>query len=116
MKSRKTLKAVKFMNYILNVIEDVGAENIKSAIGDSTSNNRTLTVNQVLRFLKLSRTGTNRRRAASKLSSLRTRLSSSLRTNRRIIAGGNRRTDAYDISELLEVVVNNPQVAAASLR
>lgn len=88
----------KFVKFIHNLIDKVGADTIKESIGDSTNNNRTLTISQVSRYLKRSRYK-HRRSAATRLLNLKNNLSAQLASRR-----SSGRTDAYDILELSKVV------------
>ena len=90
------------------LILEIGRDNIKRYIGDSTDNNRALTVNQLLRFLD----ETNR---DPKLKSFKTTKKNSLRrrvaalfydSSVRILLHKTRanRTDAFDVREFFRIL------------
>ena len=90
-------KYKQFLETILDVLEQYSTEEVKLLIGDSINNNRTLTVNQVIRFLKLTK-------GKKKFSGQVQRVYSVLRpymNNSRIAS--NNRTDAFDINEFVNV-------------
>lgn len=87
-----------FFNNLITVLNRYDNDDIKTAIGDSTNNNRTVTVNQVIRFL-----GTRRNAG---LKSLGEDLSFAYDTLREDIAEArttNNRSDAFDINEFINV-------------
>ena len=96
-------KYINFFNELTTAVNSLDAREVKLAIGDSTNNNRTLTVKQVVRFLTSNR---NRRLK---------RLGNSLLAVNNIIGNdvfnsrNNNRTDALDINEFInfytEVVI-----------
>jgi hypothetical protein len=77
----------------LNVIKNI----VKEVIGDSTENNRTLTVNQVIRYLEANqiRGGT---RKAVRLRNVYSVLRDNILEDRQL---STKRTDAIDINELV---------------
>ena len=91
-------KTISFLNRLVTTLNTVDTDTLKSSIGDSTNNNRTVTVNQAIRFF----TRSGKRRLAS---NLRTVYSSrQVRSLIRAIRATSRRTDAVDINELLSAV------------
>lgn len=70
---------------------------IKAVLGDSTTNNRTLTVNQVIRYLRL----TKRKTLANRLETVSEILKPVVLARREIRSS--LRTDAVDINELVTV-------------
>ena len=80
------------LNSTLNSLDPI---EVKLALGDSINNNRTLTVNQVIRFL--TQAGTRRQvKLGNNLLNIFSILKDDIRANR-----GNLRTDALDINEFL---------------
>jgi len=81
-----------FLNSVISVVEEVGTETIKESIGDSTRNNRVVTVNQLIRYLSGS-SSRSRRTLGRKLAVVY----GSVRPNVRFAI--NNRTDAIDLTE-----------------
>lgn len=101
-------KAEQFYETLTNVLGDYNPETIKTFLNDSTFNNRTVSVNQVIRFLRYQNSRSLRSLAIdlqTTYDSLRWKL-----TQRRSILN-KRRTDAVDINEFvrlyaIECIVN----------
>ena len=90
-------KVESFVNRLTLVLEIHNRDSIKSIIGDSTNNNRTLTVNQVIRFLNKN----GYRKLAAEINALYFRLNNEIRDFRNTTSS---RTDAIDVNEFLTVV------------
>jgi len=75
--------------------QTVIGRSIKRNVGDSTNNNRTITVNQAIRYFK----NTGRHDSAFKLEAVKNILEQAALTQRR--KRGTNRTDALDLSELV---------------
>lgn len=90
----KTKVAV-FLNNLRDIIKTLDTTEVKDTIGDSINNNRTLTVNQVIRYLVTRRN--------PKLKALGTQLSAVYYTigKSALEMRYNNRTDALDINELI---------------
>jgi len=88
-------KYVNFFERLNLVVSSLDRNQVKTFIGDSVNNNRTLTIGQVVRFLTNSKAKdfTN---LGKSLSSLNNLLGSSIKNTR-----NNYRTDALDINEFL---------------
>lgn len=88
-----------FFDNLVNVVDGLDTSSVKSVIGDSINNNRTLSVNQVIRYLE------TRRSTASK--TLAAQLSAAYDVLRPIILkhreSRNNRQDAIDIYEFIDV-------------
>lgn len=102
-----------FVAQIESVLTTFGRNDIKAAIGDSVANNRTVTINQLIRFL-----GTRRKPA---FRALGTQLAAvyGLPTVSGLLTGnrsGLARTDAFDINELLYVINNQTSAKRAVSR
>lgn len=105
-------KYVMFVENIENVLNTFDRDFIKSAIGDSINNNRTLTVSQVIRFLSTRRNSTLK----SLADQLEAVYGSSVVHNSLLRARANTfRTDAIDINELLNAVSVNSRSVSRSL-
>lgn len=94
MRTNKCTQFVNDLNYVLNIYN---RNYVKSFIGDSTNNNRTLTVNQVVRFLN----ATGRYTLAATLTAVSKRLTDDINASR--YYSDINRTDAVDINEFLNV-------------
>jgi len=97
-------KYVNFFQQLSTVVGSLDPVEVKLTIGDSINNNRTLTINQVARFL----TGSRNRRfklLGNSLLAVKGILNEDLINSR-----NNNRTDALDINEFLnfygETVIN----------
>ena len=90
----------------------ITTDSVKEFIGDSTNNNRTLTVNQTIRYLS-NQNVPYAQDVGDKLRICRKLLVPYVRTLREL--KGNTRTDAMDISEMMELVklVRNTDVTLA---
>lgn len=91
-------KVQRLVTSIERVVSVVGNEAIKAEVGDSVSNNRTVTVGQLLRFLNNS--ASNRRKglgAKVELVYTNRRIRNLLKATRK----ASQRTDAIDVNELL---------------
>jgi len=89
-----------FVNNVSTVVSTVGNNSIKGYIGDSTNNHRTVTVNQLVRFLVES-DNKYYRRLGYRLQSVYGALRASNRIRR-----STGRTDAVDINELIRNLEN----------
>jgi hypothetical protein len=78
-------------------LNEEGAQNVKALLGDSTDNNRVLSVNQVLRYLNLS----GYQSTAGRLNAVYLKVRSDIRAE-----FGSARTDAIDWNEFVEFVNN----------
>ena len=88
-----------FVNRLVDIINEQDRNTVKSVIGDSTLNNRTLTVTQFVRYLN----ATGRYNTAFNVTKVYGVL------NKRLVAQRDRRnfrTDAFDINELLTVLTS----------
>lgn len=94
-----TARINRLVNEVVTIVNTVTTEGVQSAIGDSVDNNRTVSVNQTIRFLRQSLTNwplsADLRRVYNDL-----REQGTFRKLRR----NNNRTDAIDLNELLTVV------------
>jgi len=95
-----------FFNNLISVLNRYDTDDIKLAIGDSTNNHRTVTVNQVIRFLSLSKNP-----AILELSTDLAEAYEALQEDLVFIRNSNNnRSDAYDINEFIDtfaaVVIN----------
>lgn len=88
-----------FVNRLVDILGDTDRTTVKSLIGDSTANNRTITVNQLVRYLEV----TGYYTTASNVRKLQRNLSGRLNSYR---TRNNNRTDAFDVNELLTVLTN----------
>jgi hypothetical protein len=88
----------------------IGAEKIKATVGDSVTNNRTLTVNQMVRYLNRKNSSTNQRAVGQALRSVYKMpvVREQLRYNRE----NNCRTDSYDLNELCTALFEVRHTAA----
>lgn len=91
-----------FVTRLNNVVANLDRDTVKAAIGDSVTNNRTLTVGQVVRFLT-TRRRRNLRQLGNHLESVRNAISFRAQSAR--IDRGSNRTDAIDIYEFIDAVV-----------
>lgn len=98
LKEKKMNKVQKLVNSIQRVITNVGNSGIKSEVGDSVSNNRTVTVGQLVRFLNNSASG-RRRGLGNQVSTVYA--SRSVKSLIRAARSTSNRTDAVDATELL---------------
>lgn len=91
-----------FRTNLLTVLESLDTTTVKLAIGDSPNNNRSLTVNQLIRYLST--------RRASEIRQLGNYLTLLYNEDVRLILANNRynaglvRDDAFDVSELTKVL------------
>lgn len=81
---------------VSNIVENDGVEEIKSYIGDSTSNNRSLSVRQLIRYFQ----ATNDQITAQNLEIAYSVL------RRTILRRRNARTDAVDLSEFFQAATS----------
>lgn len=109
-------KTTNFVNAVTNTVNNLNTVAVKESLGDSTNNNRTLSVRQLIRFLSATR-GRNagRNRAlASDIETVYNRLRSEITYVRSLT---NSRTDAVDIQEFiteLDYLVSVGRTAALS--
>lgn len=94
----------RFFEELTEVVSDLDKTEVKRKIGDSTSNNRTLTVNQVIRFLTSS-PNYKTRKLGRQLSEVRGLLSSRIAEYRRSL--GLVRNDSFEISEIIKLLEND---------
>lgn len=87
-------KVAKFRSDMRNT---ANSKSVKEVIGDSTDNNRTVTVNQVIRYL----TQTGQRTVATRLVTAYNILRPTIQEQR--LADGIVRTDAIDLDEFVRV-------------
>ena len=92
-----TAKYKLFFNNLITVLNRYDNADIKSAIGDSTNNNRTATVSQVIRFLS-SRRNTDLKALGYDLSVAY----EAVRDDLTDIRSSTNRTDAFDINEFID--------------
>ena len=85
-----------FFNNLVDVLDTVSINELKSIIGDSTNNHRIPTIRQVIRFLD----ATGNANLASQLEVSYLQLKSDLAVFRTTV---NDRTDGFDINEFLTV-------------
>ena len=83
-----------FFGVLDSILESTSSTKIKATIGDSTNNNRTPTVKQVVRFLNK----TGKKKLAAQLEVVYNELKWALAQNR---DENNNRTDAFDINEFM---------------
>ena len=88
-------KLCSFMDTVSATIAKFDTNTIKTTIGDSTNNNRTCTISQVCRFLKMKR----KTALANQLAAVTACLKSDL-TEARVVRSVTR-TDSFDINELI---------------
>lgn len=93
-----TPKYVTFANALQGVLNKYGRNTIKTAIGDSTFNNRTVTVNQVIRFLATRRSLALKNLGIQLETVYNLEFIGDTLDSQRIF---NSRTDAIDINEFL---------------
>lgn len=87
----------RFVSTLERVLSDLDQSRVKRSIGDSTQNNRTISVNQLVRFL------TRRGNRGDQI--LARRISTLLESVRDLVSLNRiNRTDAVDVSEFLEVL------------
>ena len=96
-----------FVNRLVDVLNEEDRNTVKSAIGDSTFNNRTVTVKQFIRYLNV----TGRYGTALNVSKVYTALTPKLVAQRN---RSNFRTDAFDVNELLTVLTRVATTGATS--
>lgn len=94
------MTGTQFTTSLNNVLNRFSRDEIKTAIGDSTNNNRTVTVSQVVRFLSNSNS-TNYKALGRRLNSVHDLVRNGLAMRRMFQTS---RTDAHDIMELLEEI------------
>lgn len=90
-------KYKQFLETILDVLDIYSTNEVKLTIGDSINNNRTLTVNQVIRFLNLTK---GRKKLGVQLEKVYPLLRQYMNAQRVSV---NNRTDAFDINEFIAV-------------
>jgi len=95
----KNTKYYTFINELLGVLSHTNPTSIKRSIGDSVDNNRTPSVNQVVRFLNKR----SNRRLAGNLRTVFNKLKSDIKFNRAI---NTNRTDAFDVYEFTNAYIN----------
>lgn len=88
-----------FVNRLVDILGEEDRNTVKSLIGDSTLNNRTVTVGQLIRYLET----TGRFTTANNVRKVYTTLSARLTSYR---TRNNNRTDAFDVNELLTVLTS----------
>jgi len=88
-------KYINFYEQLANTVVGLDPQEVKSIIGDSTNNHRTLTVNQVVRFL-INSDATRNVGLGRKLRSVYSLIRNDIKNSR-----VNSRTDAIDINEFL---------------
>lgn len=84
-----------FYNSLVGVVGNLNTNSVKERLGDSTHNHRTLTVNQVVRFLNTKRTK-GLKNLGNSLQNVYEILKEDIIANRL-----SRRTDAIDINEFI---------------
>jgi len=94
-------KARSFLNQLVTTLNKVESTSLKSSIGDSTNNNRTVTVNQTIRYLTNSEKSSLRKLGRNLNTVYNSRKTKSLI---RALRSTTRRTDAVDINELLSAI------------
>ena len=94
-------KAQKFVNNLTDVLNDINVVKVKKSIGDSTNNNRTLTVNQVIRYLT-SRRKTNLKKLGEDLQTIYG--NRKVRKLLKVLRTSSSRTDSVDVSEFLQAL------------
>jgi len=109
----KLTKSDLFLVQLKRVVKELNRNSVKNILGDSMFNNRTLTVNQVIRYLTEHVT-------TQQLNVLGVNLSQAYRSLRPLILQGRsvtrNRTDAIDINEFIQyytafVVVQSNKIA-----
>ena len=90
-------KSGNFFNTLVEVVGGLDRNFVKETIGNSTSNNRTLTVNQVIRYLS-SRRGVGLKSLGGQLESVYGDILPLIIASRK---RRNRRTDSVDINEFI---------------
>lgn len=98
-KGEQMTKSSQFVKLISLISNSVDKNKVKEAIGDSSNNHRTLSVNQMIRFLS-TRPSQRLVGLGNSLNNVYTIVRSSIASNR------GRRTDAIDMSEFLGTVKN----------
>jgi hypothetical protein len=100
----KIAKIDLFVDQLENTISVYGTQgtHVKEMLGNSVSNNRTVSVNQLVNFL-LSSPHRSERRLGKSLQSIYSLIRPTLGRIRREVYENNR-TDAYDLSEFIHVV------------
>lgn len=92
-------KVDRLINKVVDIVNNTTSENVQAAVGDSVNNNRIVSVNQTIRYLRQTATnwtlGADLNRAYQALR--RQGAFKRLRRNKN-------RTDAIDMNELLDVV------------
>lgn len=99
-----TPKYLTFITNLQTVVQTKGRNSIKTTIGDSTFNNRVLTINQVIRYLTRRNATTTQRQLGKQLRKTYSLLKEDLHFNRAL--GAPFRTDAFDINEFFTVYTN----------
>jgi hypothetical protein len=90
---------ITFLEAIFNVLNGYTTDDIKTTIGDSVNNNRTVSVRQLIRFL----TTIKNTNLANQLEVVYNHIRPTINHNRDL---KNFRTDAIDVGEFLEAVGN----------
>ena len=88
------VNSTNFLDTLLATVNSFDSRRIKLKIGDSTNNRRTLTISQVVRFLR----ATRRTALATQLETVYELLLPILRRQREV---NNFRTDAFDFNEFI---------------
>ena len=94
-------KCQKLQDGLLNVVNSYSTNDIKIALGDSTNNHRTLTVNQVIRYLE------SRRNVGLKTLGVNLEIAFDLLRTDILTIRDNYRTDAVDINEFFNFFESN---------
>ena len=91
-------KTTNFETTVTNTVNNLDVVAVKEALGDSTNNNRTLSVRRLIRFLSATRgrNAARNRALASNIEAVYGKLRSSINTFR-----SEGRTDAIDVQEFL---------------
>ena len=90
-----TPKYKQFYNNLNIILSGLDRDTVKSSIGDSTNNNRTLTVSQVIRFLE------TRRNSSSKTLGQSLQSVYNIIGEEALLERNNFRVDALDINEFV---------------
>ena len=93
-----TPKYVMFLNSLQTVLSNKDRDAIKRTIGDSINNNRSLTVNQVIRFLTRRGASSSQKRLGKQLANVYGILREDIQVRRSLF---NSRNDALDINEFI---------------
>lgn len=94
-------KVTRLLNDVNGVLDTFSRDSIKAAIGDSTANNRTVTVKQLIRFLN-TRRKSGLRKLANNLSVVYSSVRGDIFLNR-----SSYRTDAVDVYEFIDFLESN---------